>query len=97
MHIGGNRARAKFNGNDRITHELAGTVVGDVATAIDAKHLRTDRVGIVDYVLGLRPHPQGVNVRVLEQQQVVLVAATEKRVLQRERVSVGDASELAYP
>ena len=80
---------------DRIADELAGPVVGDVAAAVGLHELGADRLGVDQHVLGLGPHAERVDVRVLEQQQVVARSARAEGALQSVGVPVADAPEPA--
>ena len=81
-----------------IADELSGAVVGHVAAALHRHQFGTDRGGIDEHVDGevgawaVREH-----VRVLEQQQVILDAVGEQRLLHRERLAVGNPAEPANP
>jgi hypothetical protein len=69
--------------HDRVAHELAGAVIRDVAAPIRLDEIGTDRSGVAQHVLQLRARPQRVDVRMLEQQQVVVVGVAVQRALQR--------------
>jgi hypothetical protein len=69
-------------------------VVGDVAAAVGLHQFRSDVAGRDEDVVERRPHPERVDVRVLEQEEVVGGPAPE-RVLERVRVAVADAAEPA--
>ena len=83
-------------GDDRVADELTGAVVGDVAAAVHRNQFGTDDGRVDEHVGGevgrgaVREH-----VRVLEQQQVVVVATREQRRLHGERFAVRHAAEPA--
>ena len=60
---------------DRVADELAGAVVGDVAAAVGLHQLGADLGRRHEQVAQVGPHAERVDVRVLEQQQVVVGAS----------------------
>ncbi len=58
--------------HDRIAHQLAGTVVGDVTTPVGADQLGPDGGRVDEHVLVLGPHPEGVDVAVLLKEEPVV-------------------------
>ena len=89
--------------DDRVAHELAGRVVGDVAAARDLVHrdaARRERVRGDEQVLAARAAAERHDRRVLEQEQRVGTRAAAPRrdelVLERERIAVGDLAELPH-
>ncbi len=94
VHVRWDRAEAEADVEDRVADELAWPVVGDIATPIGVDELGADRVGIDEDVLGPRPNPEGVHMRVLQQEQV-LGPAGAKGVLEGEGVPVANAPEPA--
>ena len=86
---------AGVEGDDGIGDQLPRTVVGDVTPAVGTEHGRPDRCRVVKDVRRVGTHPERVDARVLEQQQVVVGRATCQGVLEVERLGVGDQSEAA--
>ncbi len=72
-------------------------IIGLIGIAVGAHELGTDAGGIDEHVRRVGPHAERVDVRVLEQEQVVVVAASPQGVLEGERVSVAHATEPADP
>ena len=94
-------ARAEVD--DRVADQLPGRVVGDVAAARHLEQLdpaRGQRVLGDEQMLAARAAPERDDRGVLEQQQrVAALAAPTRRdqlVLERERIAVGDLSELLH-
>ena len=86
------------DGEDRIADELAGPVVRDVAAAADGDELGADVGGFAaQVVVEVRARPVREHVRVLEQQQMLLVRPREQRLLDRQRLAVGHASPATEP
>ncbi|MEI2706597.1 MAG: hypothetical protein V9E89_15410 [Ilumatobacteraceae bacterium] len=84
--------------DDGVADELAGAVVGDVTTALDADQFGVDGGGVDAHVhrqIGARP--VGEDVRVLQQQQMVLGAVVEQRLLQGQRLAVRNPPQPAGP
>ena len=68
------------HGEDRVADELAGPVVGDVAAPVGAHQLGADRRRVGTSTLAeVGPGAERVDVRVLEQQQVVVGARRSNR------------------
>ena len=82
--------------DDRVADELARAVIRDVAAAVGVDELGADRRGIAQDVLALRARTERVHVRVLLQQQVLLVGVLVHRALQRLRLAVRDEPEPAH-
>ena len=83
---------------DRIADELTGSVVGDVAAAADRDELGADVGGLApQVVVEVRPRPVGEHVGMLEEQQVLLDAAAEQGLLDRQRLAVGHRPQPANP
>ena len=78
MHVRRDRAEAEADVEDRVADELAGPVVGDVATPVGVDELGADRLRIDEDVLGARPHAEGVHMRVLQQEQVLATAPARR-------------------
>jgi hypothetical protein len=81
---------------DRVADQLAGPVVGDVAAPVGPDEVRPHGRGLDQHVGGVGPHPERVDVRVLEQEQVVVGPGPQAR-LEGERVGVGDPPQPADP
>ena len=79
--------------HDRVADELARPVVGDVATPVGAHQVGPDVGGWHEDVAHVGPHAQRVDVRVLEQQQVIVGRAGVKGPLQGPRLAVGHLAE----
>ncbi len=80
--------------DDRIADELSGTVVRDVATALDGDQFGADRGGLATQVRGeVGPSTVGEHVRVFQQQQVLAVAVFEQRRLNRQRLAIGHSTQ----
>ena len=74
---------------DRVAHELARTVERDVAAPVGRHERGPDGRRIHQHVRRVGPLAQRVRRRMLEEQQVVGVAPTVDRALQRQRLVVG--------
>ena len=75
--------------DDRVADELTGTVVRDVAAALDRHEVGADRGRVALQVgreVGMRA--VGEHMVVFEQQQVLLVPVIEQRLLHRQRLAV---------
>jgi hypothetical protein len=83
--------------DDRIADELARAVIGDVAAAVGVHELRTHGVGRDEHVLAVGARPERVDVRVLEQEQVVVAGLAMQRALEVVRLRVGHPAQLAHP
>ena len=70
------------HGEDRVADELARAVVGDVPASVGADELGADRVRVDQEVVEGPASPQGEDVGVLQQEQVVVRGAGEQAVLQ---------------
>jgi hypothetical protein len=68
-------------------------VVGDVAAAVDVEQLGADGRGIHEHVRRVGLRPERVDVRVLEQQQVLVFGALVQRALQHVGLAVRDPPE----
>ena len=82
--------------DDRIPHQLARAVVRDVAATPDADQLGPDLDRVAAQVgreVGARAVRE--DVRMLEQQQVLLEPAIEQGLLDRQRLPIGDRAEPA--
>ena len=82
MHVPGARRGVVGHGDDRVGHQLARPVVGDVAPAVGALERRTDERRVDQHVALVGMGPERVGVRVLEEQEVVVVGLGGQRVLQ---------------
>ena len=79
---------------DRVANELAGAVICDVAAALGSNQFGTDSSGLALQIgREVSCPPVGKDVRVLEEQQVLLGAVFEQRRLDRERFTVGHAAQ----
>jgi hypothetical protein len=88
-------ARLRRQREDRVADELAGAVVGDVATTAHLHELGADRRRGHEHVGEVGADAEGVGVRMLLEQQVVVRRPLEQRLLHRERVPVADPSDPA--
>ena len=79
----------------RITDELTGSVVGHISAAVGHHELRAHLRGIDQHVASIGAGTQRVDVRMLEQQQMIGRRPREQAVLQRQRVVVVDRPEPA--
>ncbi len=79
--------------DDRIGHQLARTVVGDVPAAVGALEHRADLRRVDQHVALVGVGPQRVRVRVLEHQQVVVDRLGGQGVLERVGLVVGNRPE----
>ena len=86
------------DGDDRIADELAGTVVGDVATSAHGNELGADCCGIAAQVVGeVRARSVREHVRMFEEQEVLLGPPAEQRLLYRQRLAVGHPPQPPHP
>jgi len=95
-HMGGRGTRCHRDGQYRITHQLTGTVVGDVAAAIGGDQFGAQIFGGHQQVGRGSPHSEGIHVGMLEQNQVV-VARSHQGPLQGVGVAVTDTPQPANP
>ncbi len=80
--------------DDGIAHQLTGPVIGDVATALDRDEFGIDRGRLDQHVHAeVSTRAVGEHVGMFEQQQAVVGAVLEHRLLQRERLAVRDPSQ----
>jgi hypothetical protein len=80
--------------HDRIADELAGAVVRDVAAPPDPDEVRADGRRVAVQVVGeVGPRPVREDVRVLEQEEVLLATTVEQGLLHRQRLAVRDGTE----
>ena len=79
--------------DDRVADQLPGPVIRDVAAAIGGDQLRADRRRLAQDVLARRARTERVDVRVLLQQQVLVVGVLVHRALQRLGLAVRDQPE----
>ena len=78
--------------HDRVAHQLPGPVIGHVTSTIGADDLGPDGLRIHQDVVRIGAHSEGVNVRVLLQEQPVVPAISPEPPLERESVPVADAA-----
>ncbi len=90
-------AGAVVHVHHRVDDQLARPVVGDVAAAVGPHQLGADRRRCRQHVGRVGPHAQGVDVGVLEDEQIVVVRPLGQRSLDRPRLGVGDPSQPADP
>ena len=82
--------------DDRVADQLSRAVVRDVATPADADELGADVSGVTTQVaVEIRSRPVGEDVRMLQQQQVLLASTVEQRLLDGQRLPVRDRAEPA--
>ncbi len=93
VHVRRARRDVVGHGDDRVRHELAGTVVGHVAAAVGALERRADRRGVDEDVPVVGVRAERVDVRVLQQEEVVVRGLAGQRVLQRGGLVVRDRPE----
>ena len=79
--------------DDRVGHQLARTVVRDVAAAVGPLEHRADGSRVDQHVALVGMRPQRVGVRVLQDQQVVVGRLRRQCVLERVRLVVGNRPE----
>jgi hypothetical protein len=81
--------------DDRIANQLAGAVIGDLAAAGDT--IDRDVGGRIEDVAGIGGAPEGIGVRMFEEQQGVADriahAGGDERILQRDGGGVFDGAE----
>ena len=97
VHVVAGGARNRRHTDDRIADQLAGAVIGDVASPIGSHQLGPDRLRADQNVLGPSPHAERVDVGMLEEKQIVVAGPREQRPLERVGVVVADPSEPACP
>ena len=81
--------------DDRIADELTRPVIRDVAPAIRVDELGTDRRRVAQHMGEIGARPEGVHVRMLLQQQIVVGCALVDRALQRLGLPVRNQPEPA--
>ena len=83
--------------DDRVADQLARPVVGDVAAPVGSHQLGPDRGRVDEHVGRVGVHPERVDVRVLEQQQVVVAARGRAGRAAARAPRVGDPTQPANP
>ena len=91
--IGHTPAAVSSHVEDGITDQLAGTVVGDIATPVGPHQLRPQLVGRAAQVGQVGSHPQRVHRFVLQQQQIIGARPPEQPALQGESVAVANPTQ----
>jgi len=90
------RTDAIVERDDGIADQLTGTVIGDVAAALDRHEVGSHRRRITLQVLvEFGPRTVREDVRMLEEQQMVVVAVLEQRGLERESLQVRNSAQPA--
>ena len=85
--------RVVGDGHDRVRHELARAVVGDVPTPVGPLEHGADLRRVDEDVALVRVRPKRVGVRVLQEEQVVVRGLDGEGVLQCRGLVVRDRSE----
>ncbi len=83
--------------DDRVSDELTRTVVRDVAATVGVDEIGTDRLRRHEHVRRVGSRAERVDVRVLEQEQVVVVGSLVERSLECVGIRVRDAPEPSGP
>ncbi|MEJ7720891.1 MAG: hypothetical protein WKF58_10780 [Ilumatobacteraceae bacterium] len=94
----GRRTEGVVDRQDRVADELAGSVVRDVAATVDGDELGTDGGRLAPQVrrqVGAAPVRE--DVRMLQQQQVVLAPVAEQRRLHRQRLPIRHPPQPSHP
>ena len=89
----GARGQVVGHRDDRVRHELAGAVVRHVAAAVGALERGADLRRVDEDVAVVGVRAERVHVRVLQQQEVVVLGLTGQRVLQHRGLVVRDRPE----
>ena len=90
------RAHRVWHVDDRIADELARTVIGHIPASPHRHEFGADGAWVNQDVDGkVGAWSVGEDVRMLEEQQMILDAVTEQRLLHRERLAVGNPPEPA--
>jgi hypothetical protein len=97
VHMGGPSRRLVRHRQDRVHDHLSGPVVGDVAAPVRLLERGPHRCRIDQDMSAVGVGPQGEDVRMLEHQEVVVVAVLCQRVLQGEGLVIGNGSQVANP
>jgi hypothetical protein len=95
MHVGRHRPRPHGHVDDRVPDQLAGPVVGDVAAPVGLDQVGPDRRRRHEHVGQVGPHAERVDVRVLEQQQPLVVPGPMEGALELGRLPVRNSTEPA--
>ena len=95
VHVGRSRGRVVGHGDDRVGHQLARAVIGDVAAAVGPLEHGPDRGRVDEHVTVIGVRAERVGVRVLEDEQVVVVRPRGQGVLQLVGLVVRDRPERA--
>ena len=82
---------------DRISHELAGSVEGDITATVDLDQFGPDVSRVHQDVCRIAVRAQRVDSSVLEQQEIVVIGPLRQRLLQIPGLGVRDASQPACP
>ena len=93
VHVSRARRGVVGHRDDRVGHQLARAVVRDVTAAVGALQDRADRRRVDQHVALVGVRPQRVGVRVLQDQQIVVVRLGRQGVLEREGLVIGNRSE----
>ncbi len=103
VHVGRTRGRVVGHGDDRVGHELTRAVIGDVAAAVRPLEGGADRSGVDEHVAVVGVRAEGVHVRVLEDEEVVVGPVRGQGVLEvvglvvRDRPERPDAQHRSWP
>ena len=89
-HVSRAGARVVGHRHHWVRHELAGAVIGDVATPVGPLQHGTDGGRVDQHMRLVRVRADGEHVRVLQDQQVVVAVTARQRVLEVERFVVRD-------
>ena len=93
VHVRRTGCRVVGHGHDRVRHELARPVVGDVPTSVGPLEHGADLRRVDEDVALVGVRPERVGVRVLQEEQVVVVGLDGQGMLQRRGLVVRDRSQ----
>ena len=89
------RPRIVVDGEDGIDNQLTRAVIGHVAATIRDDEGRTDLGGVHEDVCAIRSHAEGIDVGVLEYEEVVVVGTSGQALLEIQGLGVGDRADPA--
>ena len=97
VNVAGRGVAAHGHRQDRVADELARSVIGDIAAPVAGYQLGADRGRVHEDVLGPRPHAEGVDVGMLQEEQPVIQPRGPQAALEGQAVLVAHPTQPARP